>query len=69
MAYEHTLRTVTLESPHRFLAPAAEMLKTWSERARSRRQLSLRLDDHILNDIGLSQAEAIQEVSKYFWQA
>lgn len=45
----------------------AEMLLAWFERARQRRQLG-QLSDHMLRDIGLSRADAENEVGKRFWQ-
>ena len=70
MAHEHTLKMVTLESPDRFLTDAVAAMKIWSERARSRRQLLLRMEDPgLLDDIGISRAQAIREVQKQFWQA
>ncbi len=41
-------------------------LALWRERSASRQQLS-RLDDRMLNDIGLSYHEVHEEVSKPFW--
>lgn len=46
----------------------AETLATWGERIRMRRDLS-RLDDHLLNDVGLSRTQLQAEVSKPFWRA
>ena len=50
------------------LARAVDLLLTWSERARQRREL-LQFDDHLLQDIGLTRAEAIVETEKPFWRA
>lgn len=44
-----------------------DILLTWHERARQRRQL-LSLSDHLLKDIGISRADAAAEASKPFWQ-
>jgi uncharacterized protein YjiS (DUF1127 family) len=41
---------------------------TWLERSRPRRHLG-ELDDRLLRDIGLSQAEVDNETSRRFWQA
>jgi len=38
----------------------------WSERRRTRRALS-KLDDHMLEDIGLTQREAELEARRPFW--
>jgi uncharacterized protein YjiS (DUF1127 family) len=45
----------------------SELLLTWFERARERRQLG-QLSDHMLKDIGLSRADVESEMSKRFWQ-
>ena len=42
-------------------------LPVWEERARQRRQL-LRLDDHLLKDMGMSRADAYREAHKPFWR-
>ena len=39
----------------------------WRERSRQRRTL-MRLDDHMLNDIGLSRSDVEHEASKPFWR-
>lgn len=38
----------------------------WSERARTRTELC-RLEPHVLEDIGITQAQAKQEAEKPFW--
>jgi uncharacterized protein YjiS (DUF1127 family) len=45
-----------------------EMLLTWVERSRERRQLGL-LSPHMLKDIGISRADVETEMSKPFWRA
>jgi uncharacterized protein YjiS (DUF1127 family) len=45
-----------------------EVLLTWLERTRQRRQLG-QLSPHMLKDIGLSRADVEAEVTKPFWQA
>lgn len=47
---------------------AADTGGRWRERARSRRALS-HLDDHLLRDIGVTQAQLMIESSKPFWRA
>jgi len=42
-------------------------LELWAERRRQRREL-LRLPDHVLKDIGISRAEALNEAEKPFWK-
>jgi uncharacterized protein YjiS (DUF1127 family) len=50
-----------------WLARALEMIQTWQERARQRRQLQ-GLGDHMLKDLGLHRADVEAEVSKPFWR-
>lgn len=45
-----------------------DQLLTWHQRARDRHALS-QLDEHMLHDIGLSNADVDREVSKPFWQS
>lgn len=45
----------------------AEATMPWYERWRQRQAL-MRLDDHLLKDIGLSRADAEQEATKPFWK-
>jgi uncharacterized protein YjiS (DUF1127 family) len=52
----------------RWFARAVDALLTWHERVRQRRQL-LRMDDHMLRDIGISRSEAFGEAEKPFWRA
>jgi len=47
---------------------SVEAVLTWLDRYRSRNEL-LRLDDHMLKDIGLSSADVELEAGKRFWQA
>lgn len=54
--------------PWRWLAQAADLLLTWSERVRERREL-MQFDDHLLRDIGITRAEALAEAAKPFWRA
>ena len=51
-----------------FLKLNLERVFAWMERARQREAL-LRLDDHLLSDIGLSRHQVYKESSKKFWQA
>lgn len=46
------------------------LLRRWRERMRSRRQLNglCELDDHILQDIGLTRSELRREAEKPFWR-
>lgn len=49
------------------LARAVDAVLTWQERGRQRRQL-MRLDDHLLRDIGLTRADVAAEWEKPFWR-
>lgn len=64
----HTLlpRARTQASPSLY-ERAAETLRTWAERVRSRDGLG-ELDDHMLKDIGMTRADIVVERSKYFWE-
>ena len=42
-------------------------LATWASRTKGRRQLA-ELNDRMLKDIGLTRAEVLVEIDKYFWQ-
>jgi len=42
-------------------------LSIWGARSQERQQLS-ELNDHMLDDIGITRAQVAVEVSKYFWQ-
>jgi uncharacterized protein YjiS (DUF1127 family) len=46
---------------------ALTQIQTWRERARSRHAL-LRLDDHMLHDLGISRATAEFKGSQPFWR-
>ncbi len=47
---------------------SAQTLQAWARRAEERRQL-LDLDPRLLDDIGLTPAEALAEARKPFWKA
>ncbi|MBF0289227.1 MAG: DUF1127 domain-containing protein [SAR324 cluster bacterium] len=44
-----------------------QLLHTWMIRHLQRQEL-LKLNDCLLNDIGVNRAEAEQEADKWFWQ-
>ncbi|MEM6385341.1 MAG: DUF1127 domain-containing protein [Pseudomonadota bacterium] len=46
---------------------AAVIFVIWSDRRRSRKDLKS-LDDHLLNDIGVTPSEAYKEAERPFWQ-
>ncbi len=45
-----------------------QTVATWIVRTKDRRQLS-RLNDHLLNDIGLNRFDVAREINKPFWRA
>ncbi|HKJ51141.1 MAG TPA: DUF1127 domain-containing protein [Gammaproteobacteria bacterium] len=45
----------------------ARIIENWKRRQQTRRQLAA-ADFHILQDIGISEAERDLEVNKYFWE-
>ena len=49
------------------LGDAFTLASGWRDRSRQRRTL-MRLDDHMLHDIGLSRADVEREASKPFWR-
>jgi uncharacterized protein YjiS (DUF1127 family) len=49
------------------LRRAVDLLLTWRERARQRRQLRS-LNDRMLRDIGITRADVMAESSKPFWR-
>ena len=49
------------------LRRAVDLLLTWRERARQRRQLRS-LNDRMLRDIGITRADVLAESSKPFWR-
>ncbi len=51
-----------------FWQRVASTLRLWEERYRQRRQLA-GLSDHLLEDFGVTRAEARAETAKWFWQA
>jgi uncharacterized protein YjiS (DUF1127 family) len=49
-------------------ARVTNAFRLWHQRLASRREL-MRLDDHLLADIGLTRADAWREANKPFWDA
>ena len=63
----HTLPAATLRRRDRILGLVATV-ELWLERRRQRREL-LKLNEHMLKDIGLSHSDAVREGFKPFWRA
>jgi uncharacterized protein YjiS (DUF1127 family) len=55
-------------SGRRWLVGLCDLVLTWHERARQRRQL-MAMDDHQLRDIGISRADALGEGLQPFWRS
>lgn len=51
----------------KLLTQLIQQLELYSQRSKTRKQL-LNLDDHLLNDIGLTRQQAKLEGHRYFWQ-
>jgi uncharacterized protein YjiS (DUF1127 family) len=49
------------------LGQVRETLRLWQDRVSGRQQL-LRLDEHVLRDIGITRLQAEAEASKPFWR-
>jgi uncharacterized protein YjiS (DUF1127 family) len=49
-------------------AGAGRLLAAWTARRRHRGTLRA-LDDHLLDDIGITRTRALQEADKPFWRA
>ena len=45
----------------------ADLIQTWHQRGRERRQLDY-LGDHMLKDMGISRADVEREVNKHGWR-
>ncbi len=50
-----------------FAAKVTRQTRLWLRRSNERHLLA-RMNDHMLNDIGLTRADVKTEVAKYFWQ-
>jgi uncharacterized protein YjiS (DUF1127 family) len=50
------------------LGDALTLAYGWRDRSQQRRTL-IRLDDHLLHDIGLSRSDVEHEASKPFWRS
>ena len=50
-----------------FVANAGHVMQTWIRRSNERRALAM-MNQHMLDDIGLTSHDIQKEVAKYFWQ-
>ena len=67
MATHMTTHDEQLVSGLGLLERSKEVVITWLERARSRRELA-ELPPHLLKDIGLTEADRVVESNKPFWR-
>lgn len=69
MLMNSNARTVITEQPGPKHAPGTilALMRAWAERRRGRRDLS-KLDRRLLQDIGLTQGEAMREAAMPFWK-
>ena len=69
MLMNSSARTITTEHPGTKHTPGSilSLMQAWAERRRSRRDLST-LDRRLLQDIGLTQSEAMREAAIPFWK-
>ncbi len=56
-----------IERVEGFSTKVVNIARTWVRRSNDRRMLD-RMNDRMLNDIGLTRFEVNLEVDKYFWQ-
>lgn len=61
------IRVLSAASTGRLAASAFDLVASWLQRSRERRQLQT-LDDYALSDLGLSRDQVTREIEKRFWQ-
>lgn len=66
-AHDTSLSRTGLTALAELLGDAFALAYGWRDRSRQRRTL-MRLDDHMLHDIGLSRSDVEREASKPFWR-
>ena len=64
---EKLSRSLPISRAMNWMSEIVTLVGTWRERARSRRALQ-RLNNHLLNDIGLSKSDVSIETAKAFWE-
>ena len=60
-------RRISRQGPWSVLSRSLDRLREWRQRSHGRRELAA-LDERMLRDIGLSQADVWREVNKPFWR-
>jgi len=61
-----SLSTCEQNKPFSF-AKIKKVVRIWIERSRQRKQLA-QLEDHLLEDIGLTRSQIQNEIAKPFWK-
>jgi len=61
------LTLAAIERIESFAAKVKLIVMTWIRRSHERRMLSM-MNQHMLDDIGLTAQDINREVAKYFWQ-
>jgi uncharacterized protein YjiS (DUF1127 family) len=61
------IKVLLAVSTGQLAASAFDLVATWLQRSRERRQLQT-LDYHALSDLGLSRDQVTREIEKRFWQ-
>lgn len=56
-----------IERVEAFSTKAIDLIRIWVRRSNDRRML-LRMNSHMLDDIGLTPFDVRMEANKYFWQ-
>jgi len=56
-----------IERVEGFSTKAVDIVRTWVRRSNDRRML-VRMNDHMLSDIGLTRFDVNVEADKHFWQ-
>ena len=70
-SHHNPLELVNVNLPernvHNVVTRIADIVETWSQRGRQRRQLA-NLEEHLLSDIGVSYEDIWLETNKPFWK-
>jgi len=56
-----------IERVEGFTTQTTDIVRTWVRRSNDRRML-VRMNDHMLNDIGITRFDVNVEAGKHFWQ-
>jgi uncharacterized protein YjiS (DUF1127 family) len=61
------LTFAAVERVEGFAVTVSHVARTWLRRTNERKMLS-QMNDHMLDDIGLTRVDVESETAKYFWQ-